>query len=746
MSAWIAPVYQFFAGPDIQNDYCRENPGCSFEAFNTGDSFWIAVSWRKGRRLAFRAAYAPGGSLELTRVQEEGDRVTFRLTTLIGEYTIRLEFPAAEPFLLHCTTTLTCAIPLHIPFWPRDCVPLSGVKDAAGKVHLSQEGIRSGLIYMDFAQPAHGALLYFQNLSSLNDYCNATGTTLSNSVGGRWPELGFALPPTKERPLPAGKAFILSDAYLLLDTKRPSGEFERARQFLDLLSRIYIQFLPVKTTYRNWPDILQKSLHDVAHKAGCWSQVNGKAYLNAYVSDYATPPESMVQLAVLLPLLDYEEWSGEKLHITKVIKDGLSGFYDDKINALARWLTTEEEKLDGSEEHKKPRVMDSWYLHHPLLNLSRIAIKGDKAARKLLLTSLDYVIKVARHFKYDWPVFYNVDTLEVIKAEAAEGKGGEKDVPGIYAYVMLQAYALTKEKKYLDEAKRAAKALKGRGFDIFYQANNTAFASCAMLRLWKETGDKLYMDLGYLCLANIFKNVWLWDCDYGHAKYYQTFFALFPLNDAPYTAVYEELEGFSAFHDYLNHAKGQDVLPAVRLLLAEYIKHMMHRSLFYYPPQLPASVLSKDVKTGEVDKKLWIPIEDLQDGWTASGTVGQEVYGAGLPFALVSRHYYKIGEAAMMVYVDYPTSGHTKRKDQQLSFNVEGDGRLHCRMMLIPLDGKPLPVCKITASRQEIKGKRTKEGCLEYILSGNQRVRIQWRVMKNTRAKKEDTPQLIKSL
>jgi len=88
--------------------------------------------------------------------------------------------------------------------------------------------------------------------------------------------------------------------------------------------------------------------------------------------------------------------------------------------------------------------MDSWYLHHPLLNLSRLALKGNKVAEKLFLDSLEFAIKVARHFKYHWPVFYKMDTLEMVKAETKPGEGGEKDVAGLYAHIMLQAWNLRK--------------------------------------------------------------------------------------------------------------------------------------------------------------------------------------------------------------------------------------------------------------------------------------------------------------
>ena len=75
---------------------------------------------------------------------------------------------------------------------------------------------------------------------------------------------------------------------------------------------------------------------------------------------------------------------------------------------------------------------------------------------------------MARHFNYRWPVFYKMDTLEVVKAETLPNKGGEKDVAGAYAHIMLQAWDLTHKKLYLEEAGKAAKTLEGLGFELFY--------------------------------------------------------------------------------------------------------------------------------------------------------------------------------------------------------------------------------------------------------------------------------------
>jgi hypothetical protein len=370
--------------------------------------------------------------------------------------------------------------------------------------------------------------------------------------------------------------------------------------------------------------------------------------------------------------------------------------------------------------------MDSWYLHHPLLNLSRLALKGDKVCEQLFLDSLDYAIKVAHHFKYQWPVFYKMDTLEVLKAETAEGMGGEKDVAGIYAHVMLQAWELTKEKRYLNEAEKAAQTLQGLGFQVFYQANNTAFSSGALLRLYKITDNEVYLNLSYMCLAGIFRNTQLWDCNYGYGKNFPTFFALFPLNDAPYTAVYEEQEVFCALHDYLKHAEGVEILPSVRLLIAEYIRYLVDRAVYYYPTMLPKEMLEEKPKVGEVDPNLWIALEDLQDGWLKSGTVGQEVYGAGNAFGILPRHYLLVPGEEFVIYVDYPTSGFTARKGQNIHFSVLGDERLSCRMMIVKTGNKKLPKFDV-----EIKGQKTaliarpvKNGNLEYTVPGSSNVTI----------------------
>lgn len=711
----------------------------TFEVIEGRQSLWITAQFPAGGRVALRAAYCPDGELTVDEISQIGrdNSVEIHLSSTVGPFRVEVHFPQTDRPTLHYKSSLTPSAPLFIPFWPRDVIPLGrdkDVTDSEGIIYAKQEGPRSGLVYFSLTRPKGGSALYFQNLTSLNDYCKQTEGSLSDTVGGEWPELGFALPAATEKTIQAGKEIVISDAYMIFSREIPEDDLEMSKQFLEFLGQIYLALPRNKTEYIHWPDIARKSLRDLTNSEKCWSEVRGNRYLNAYVGDYDTPPESMVQLTVLLPLIEYAEWSGEEVPIIEELLETLPRFHDEKAGVLGRWLPSVQDRLEGDEPQKQPRVMDSWYLYHSLLNISRLALRGDKTAQKLFLDSLEYSIRVAHKFDYHWPVFYDLDTLEIVKAETKEGEGGETDVPGIYTHLMMQAWDLTGEERYLEEAKKAARSLKGLGFNLFYQANEVLFAAGAMLRLWKETGDELYLDLSYLCLANIFNNMWLWECDYGYAEHYKTFFALFPLKEAPYTAVYEELEGFAGFHEYLEKY-GRELPDGLNVLIAEFLRNMLFKASFYYPPNLPVEALTQEPKTGEVDPKLWIPIEDIYDGWEKAGQVGQEVYGAGLPFGVVTRHYKRIPDQKFMVYVDYPVKDFSTVHENQAMFRVGGDSRLPCRLRIIPTGRAELPEFEVVTEREEItetlQGQKTREGHIEYDLFGDRTVIVKWKAPKS---------------
>jgi hypothetical protein len=728
VSPWFASAAAALADKTPEPLHTAGYPGIQYRLTLTKDSLWMIVKWGRACHTVFRLAWTAAPDMELVKFTELEDKLSIELRSASGHYHVNIAFNKTYGGFRY-TTRFTASVDLSIPFWPRDILAEPGKIKVAkkGKIHVRQVGTRSGLLYFSFPKPAGGSVLYLQNLSALGDYCQQTKTSCKEVVGGEWPELGLALPAGKE-PLRAGVAVTISDAIIIFDGITPVDEFSKAKQFMELLAAAYRQLPLPSTVYQDWPVILEKGLKDLKTN-GCWSQFHGKAYLNAYVCDYATPPEIMVQLAILLPLIDYAEWKDEEPPEIPAIKELLPEFYNKELKTIMRWLPAAQDKLKGEEEQKQPMVMDSWYLHHPLLNLSRLALKGDRAAKQLFLDSLPFAIKVARHFKYNWPVFYHMETLEIIKEETKQGAGGEKDVAGIYAHVLLQAYELTGSHSYLREAEKAARTLKSKGFELLYQSNNTAFTAGALLRLYKLTGKKIYLDTSYLCLANIFQNLQLWDCHYGYGKNFPSFFALFPLRDAPYTAVYEEQETFCAFHDYLREADGIDILKPVSLLLAEYIRYLVHRAAYYYPPMLPKEMLSEEVKTGELDPKLWIAVEDLYDGWEKCGQVGQEVYGAGNAFGILPRHCFLVQNEPFRIFTDYPAGRLRHTKNNTVSLRIRGDAALSCRLLILKQEGKTLPrfVVRAGRSKKEINGRRTKDGNIEYIINGDQLINISWK-------------------
>ncbi|MBK1438473.1 hypothetical protein JHJ32_00610 [Parapedobacter sp. ISTM3] len=700
------------------------------KVIRTDDALAVCVHQAKGTKLVFRAAYTPAADLTIAHSRSAGAELSYTLRSAIGRYRVVIWMDTIQQVpMLRYVTHFTPRDDFRIPFWPKDVLilnPDGGIGGVEANIHVEQLGLRSGMVYFSITEPAEGSALYLQNLTALNNYCADTGTSVAGTVDGKWPEFGFAPPATTDKPLCGGKEYTIGDAFVAFADRVPTDQFDKAKQFTDLLAGLYVQLPKPPTAYHDYVGIAAKALQELATHKGCWSHHQGHSYLNAYVCDYKTPPEIMVQLAVLLPLKEYEEWMGEEVPLIAEIEAGLPEFYDANVGTVRRWLPAADHQLDGSEEQKQVLVMDSWYLHHPLLNLSRMALHGDEVAKDLFLKSLDYTIQVAHHFDYKWPVFYKMDTLEVVKAETKPGAGGEKDVGGIYAHVMLQAWDLTGDDKYLREAKKAAQSLVSAGFDLFYQANNTAFAAGAMLRLWKATKDEVYLDLGYLLMANVFKNLALWDCRYGYGNHFPLFFAVFPLNDAPYTAVYEEVEVFAAVHEYLSQADDTPLSRSYALLLAEFIRYALHRMVHYYPTVLPREMLANDVKTGEIDPNLWVPLEDINPGWDKSGSVGQEVYGAAFPFAVIPRHYMKIAGGAYLLFVDYPTAERAA-ENRELRFKVLGDERLSCKLYILRSGtGESLDITVSAAQQGGIKPQTVGGDTVCYEVHGKQHVVISW--------------------
>lgn len=631
-----------------------ETGDLSIELRTGSDALWAVIRRAGKGGLAIRAATIAGDARTDRLTAEPGETARIKAVSALGAHSVILQGRTIALTSIRILTSFTPSAATALSFVPRDLYPLGPGDDplrAEGKIEASQRRLNAGLLYFQIERPAFGNIFYLQNLTALGDYFRATDTKPDAVVGGIWPEIGFLLPTPSQRgrpdpkPLAAGEEVILSDAILVLRPDLPSDERDSARHFLQMLGAAYqtLDLPPVE--YRDWMARAKRTLRDLDKAPEATIRHYGHRYIHPYTA--AEYPDAMVQMSIVAALHDWGVWQGAAHPLEAEFLAGMGRFYDPKLKTLRRYLPNVGDDKDAD-------AVDSWYLYHPLLNLGKLALAGNGRAKQLFLKSIDYGIRAAHHFEYKWPVQYDVTDFSVI-TETAEADGrGQTDVGGVYAWVMLQAFELTDNKRFLDEARAAIDAAIGLGFAINYQANLTAWGAAACMRLWRITDRDVYLEQSYVYLASFFHNCEIWESRLGHAVHYHNFMGATCLQDAPYMAIYECFDSFSAFEHYLGDS-GPDLEPAARMLISEYCKYTLHRAIHYYPDELPPEAIADEQRenNGHVDRKLSFPLEDLYPDGQPAGQVGQEIYGAGAAFIFATRAFHEVEDAPFLLYCDH---------------------------------------------------------------------------------------------
>ena len=689
------------------------------------DSLW-AIIRRDGARLAVRTAYAPGG-LKARRLRAKpGEVLRVGLTSAIGRHVVSFTPVTDELPLIRITTRLIPAEDLLVPHLPRDLYPLGpndDPLDARGNVEAAQRGLNSGLLYWRIDGDTPGSLLYMQNLTALNPYYNATNTKPDGAVGGEWPELGY-LPPTPPQsgtppvnPLRKGEEVTLSDALIVFHKDAPESETHSARLFLQMLGSAYRLLDKPRSEFRDWPDRAERTLHDIATAPAATIEHYGHTYIHPYTD--AEYPDSMVQVTLLSSIHDYGKWLGKDVPMRARLAAGLDRFFDPRLGSIRRYLPNVGDDKNADE-------VDSWYLYHPLLGLGHMALDGDKQARRLFEGSLDFAIKAARHFDYKWPIQYNVTDFAVITEARGDTSLGQTDVGGIYAYVMLVAYELTSEPRFLAEARAAIDAAEGMRFELNYQANLTAWGAAACMRLWRITNQERYLQQSYVYLASFFHNTAMWESQIGAARHYRNFLGATALHDGPYMALYECFDSFAALERYLKDG-GPDLDSAARLMVSDYCRYAIDRAWFYYPDALPKALLCGEPRNGHIDTALSFPLEDLYVGGDIAGQVGQEIYGAGAAFVFASRTFHHVDGAPFDLFCDLFLLSSDRTSDTALAFQLGGDPSGWANLSLVRNGRRPLP--RIGVSPEPggaARGKRHGKDRIDYVVPANARIRLHW--------------------
>ncbi|MBC7285578.1 hypothetical protein [Hoeflea sp.] len=472
------------------------------------DSVWCLIR-RKGRGgLALRAAYVNGAGFTCREVPAEpGEVLQLEIDSVLGKHRLCFSTSGADLHRLRAVTHFIPSAPMHIPFVPRDLYVLGKDDDptkAQGNVEAAQRGVNGGLVYFRFSEPDFGSVLYFQNLTALNDYFRASRTKPDGVVGGHWPELGLQLPTPQtqevqeQRELKAGEELVLSDAIVVFRDWAGDNEQEMARQFLQMLGVAYKTIEPPAVEYHDWVQRAELTLKHLESAPQATERHFGDLYVMPYVEGEV--PDVMVQLSVINSLCEYGMWRGEPVPLEAELWKGMERFYDPKLKMLRRFLP-------DVGDAKDPDAVDSWYYYHPLLNLGRLALRGHKDAKTLLFKSVEYGIRAAQHFDYAWPVMYKAQDFSIIQKARGDERFGQTDVGGIYAYVMLQCFELTGEDRFIQEARRAIDKGRGLRFDLLYQTNLTVWGAVACMRLWRITEDADYLAQSYANLAGFFHTI-----------------------------------------------------------------------------------------------------------------------------------------------------------------------------------------------------------------------------------------------
>ncbi|RYD48047.1 MAG: hypothetical protein EOP60_16385, partial [Sphingomonadales bacterium] len=391
-------------------------------------------------------------------------------------------------------------------------------------------------------------------------------------------------------------------------------------------------------------------------------------------------------------------------------------------------LKTLRRYLPNVGDDKDADAVDSWYLYHPMLNLGLLALDGDAEAKKLLLKSIDFGIEAAHHFNYKWPVQYKVTDFSVIVDVAGADGRGQTDVGGIYAWVMLQAFELTDDKRFLDEACAAIDAAMGLRFDINYQANLTAWGAAACMRLWRITNRDVYLEQSYVYLGSFFHNCEVWESELELAVHYKNFLGVTCLQDAPYMAIYECFDSFVAFERYLDDS-GPDLEPAARMLIAEYCKYALDRAWYYYPDALPQEAISPEQRetNGHIDRKLSFPLEDLYPDGQLAGQVGQEVYGAGAAFIFATRAFHRVEGAPFHLYCDHFVRAMERTGDRAVTITLDGGETCTAGLSLVRLKRRKLTKPRLTTVGGDVLRPRSaSDDRIDFRVPASGRVVLSW--------------------
>ncbi|MFW9894159.1 MAG: hypothetical protein ACFFFO_18285, partial [Candidatus Thorarchaeota archaeon] len=525
-----------------------------------------------------------------------------------------------------------------------------------------------------YSEALDSTLFYWVDLTALNPFMEAAHYTPSATPRRMGQRLGHNFSQTDLLNQPQSVVTALYDSFLYLVPGQPTDEDAMFTRYLHNLGDIYDLMAVPDDHLFGWfltyayldgvPDdpfygAQELTIRDLADERN-WVTLNGKRYLRAYVADTRQSAEAITQLDVYTALTRYRARFGEAPGYYTELRATIPDFFNPDFGPAGMFQNSGPLALTGPQERG-----DTWYELGHALKVAELALwnPDDDELRDLALRSGDTWIDFAQSVAYRFPRFYTFGTWQ--------GTGREPDAGGGFAYFMLLLHEFTGEDRYLNQARNALYALNGFGFRFSYEAHMTALTAASAARMYELEPDPLYLLVINRAVANLMRLSWIWECDYGWMKANlekipldakwgafipRTFFGLNPTQQSAVITAKEQYETWVYLIETLQRLHG--VLdPTVEKLIAEFVKHTLLTVPQSLPPFLPDGAATEHPaayeSVSENDLSLFIPLEDLRDGWDVSGAIGQEVYGAGMAPTMAALALVEI-TPGIVVYSGYP--------------------------------------------------------------------------------------------
>ena len=566
-----------------------------------------------------------------------------------ADFSMELLLYKYNPGLIHYKVELTPTAPVPsqdvTPEWSFIDTSTAAIA-SGGYISYADRAPGAAPCFYGYAEKIDSTILFWTDLTRLNSFCDAVHYSPSATPLRRGYNFGHNIGWNDIRRLPENEPCVIYDNYLYLAPGKPSSEEEIFKRYLLEVSDIYDLLAKPEGILPDWDDIAKKTINDL-YDPDTYVYLNGKRYWRAYVGDTRKSAEAITQLDIGLAAARYKYRYGSTEQIDMIIDESLSAlgdFFNPKFGLIQN---SGPQVVTGDQGRG-----DTWYELGHVLKAAEWGLLGYEEASELAKKSRDSWISFAGVVDYRFPQFYRFNEWQ--------GTGREPDAAGGYALYMIRLSDLYDEEseksRCMQEAMNAVQAFPGYGFDFSYETHMTAAAALAAAELADRTGDAGWLDYSYGPIANLIRLSWLYEVDYGNGKSVRTFFGLNPTQRSAAITPKEQYEAWIYLKEYLRLAHGI-IEPAVEKLVTEFCYHTLGTMLSSIPPLVSDGIITEKPAAydtvGQNRLDLYIPIEDMRDGWDIWGAIGQEVYGAGMAPSFAALAYEEIS-SGLTVYSAYP--------------------------------------------------------------------------------------------